>query len=188
MPVQGFWLLMPLVALAVGILAVRWARVWFHARGARAITCPENLRPAGVQVDARHAALTAWKGAPDLRLAECTRWPERQGCGQACLAEIQTSPDGCLVRHILADWYQGKECASCGRPFGEIRWTVQKPALFSVDKKAVEWSQVPVEKLRELLETAKPVCFSCHMASTLVREHPELVVDRGALGARRISS
>jgi hypothetical protein len=42
----------------------------------------------------------------------------------------------------------------------------------------VQWKQVPAEKLTETLETALPVCFACHMANTLVREHPELVIER----------
>ena len=105
--------------------------LWFRYRGARAIVCPENCEPAGVSVDAGHAALTAFAGRPDLRLSSCSRWPERAGCGQQCLSQIEASPDGCLVRKMLARWYEGKSCASCGRPFGEIEWTVQKPALIS---------------------------------------------------------
>jgi hypothetical protein len=26
---------------------------------------------------------------PHLRLSECSRWPERQGCGQECLSQIE---------------------------------------------------------------------------------------------------
>ena len=62
--------------------------------------------------------------------------------------------------------------------FGKIDWSAQKPALIKADKISVEWSQVPAERLAETLETALPVCFSCHMAATLVREHPDLVTDR----------
>jgi hypothetical protein len=188
MPVQATWIFPSLAALAIGIVGGRWARAWLRFRGARLIACPENSRPAGVHVDERHAALTALRGRPALRLSACSRWPERQGCGQACLAQIESSPESCLVRNILADWYRGKVCSCCGMPFGEIRWAVQKPALFSADKKVLEWDQVPAERLPETLETALPVCFGCQMATVLVREHPELAIDRGAPGARRISS
>jgi hypothetical protein len=188
MPVSALWLVLGWAVLATAILGRRWVRAWLRFRGARVITCPENLRPAGVHVDERHAALAALRGAPALRLSACSRWPERQGCGQQCLAQIEASPEGCLVRNILADWYQGKACACCGMPFGEIRWAVQKPGLITADKTTVEWSQAPAERLPEILETALPVCFACHMANTLVREHPERALDRGALGARRISS
>jgi len=174
--------------LAIGILTSRWASAWLRYRGARVITCPQNLRPAGVHVDERHAAFSALKGAPRLQLSACSRWPEKQGCGQQCLEQIEASPESCLVRNILGNWYRGKVCASCGLPFGEIRWAVQKPGLITADKTSVDWNQIPAERLPEILEAALPVCFACHMASTLVREHPELAVDRGALGARRTSS
>jgi hypothetical protein len=158
--------------------AVRWVVLWRRYRGARAITCPANLRPAGVQVDAHHATLTGLAGAAQLRLSSCSRWPENAGCGQECLSEIQAAPDGCLVRNILAGWYRGKPCAFCGRVFGDIEWNAQKPALLSADKITVEWERIPAERLQATLQTALPVCFACHMANTLVREHPDLVIDR----------
>jgi hypothetical protein len=46
------------------------------------------------------------------------------------------------------------------------------------DKSTAEWSGIPAESLPETLQTALPVCFACHMASTLVRERPDLVTDR----------
>jgi hypothetical protein len=188
MPIQTMWVCLVVAVLAVGILGGRWASAWLRFRGARLITCPENQRPAGVHVDERHAAFSALKGTPALRLSACSRWPERQGCGQACLAQVESSPEDCLVRNILAEWYRNRVCACCGSPFGDIRWSVQKPGLLSADKTTLEWNQVPAERLPEILETALPVCFACHMANTLVREHPELALDRGAPCARRISS
>jgi hypothetical protein len=60
-----------------------------------------------------------------------------------------------------------------------------QPALFtadkvSVDKVSVEWSDIPAERLQEVLSAAEPVCFACHMASKMMREHPELMIDRSA--------
>ena len=166
------------VAVAAAVAAWRFARACLLYRGRRVIQCPENLRPAGVQVDAAHAGLTAVGVRPQLRLSTCSRWPERAGCGQACLSQIEAAPADCLVDHILTRWYEGKVCASCGQPFGKIDWFEQKPALILADKSSVEWSQVPAERLAETLETALPVCFSCNVAVTLIREHPELVTDR----------
>lgn len=173
--------IVPVIGLAAVVTVAFGAarfRAWFRNRGERVVTCPENRRPAGVRVDAFRVAQLG-----SFRLAECSRWPERAGCGQECLSQIQESPNGCLVRTILADWHRGKSCASCGRPFGDIEWSAQKPALLSADKVSMEWSRVPAEKLDETLQTALPVCFACHMASTLVREHPDLVTDR----SRRVS-
>jgi hypothetical protein len=44
----------------------------------------------------------------------------------------------------------------------------------------MEWKQVPADTLYEVLADSLPLCFACHMANILVREHPELVVDRSA--------
>ena len=167
------------IAVVLGAFAVgRLAKAWWKYRGERVITCPENQKPAGVVVDARHAAATALGKAPELRLSSCSRWPERAGCGQECLSQIEASPEGCLVRNILTKWYEGKVCAWCGQPFGEIDWAGRKPALLEAGGVSVEWSEVPADKVNETLAAASPVCFACHMANRLVREHPELVVDR----------
>jgi hypothetical protein len=167
------------IASVLGAVAVwRLARAWWKYRGRRVITCPENQQAAGVVVDARHAAATALGKSPELRLSSCSRWPERAGCGQECLSQIEASPVECLVRNILTKWYEGKVCAWCGQPFGEIDWAGRKPALLGADGVSIEWSEVPPERLQETLATASPVCFACHMANKLLREHPELAVDR----------
>ena len=70
-------------------------------RGKRVITCPETRKPAAIQVDAGHAALTAAVSHPDLRLKSCSRWPEREDCGQECLLQVELSPEDCLVRTYL---------------------------------------------------------------------------------------
>ena len=166
--------LVVVIAVVLGVVAVvRLAHTWWKYRGQRVITCPENQKPAGVVVDARHAAETALGKSPELRLSSCSRWPERAGCGQQCLSQIAASPEDCLVRNILTKWYEGKTCAYCGQPIGEIDWAGRKPALLRADGVSVEWSEVPADKLYETLAAASPVCFACHMANKLVREHPD---------------
>ena len=54
----------------------------------------------------------------------------------------------------------------------------RKPALLKPDNTSVEWKDLPAEQLQEVLETGRPLCFGCHMANTMVRSHPELVIDR----------
>jgi hypothetical protein len=165
------------VAAAVVMLAYRLLGTWMRFRGARVITCPENKRPAGVHVDARHAMATALGTAPQLRLSECSRWPEKQNCGQECLREIGNAPGDCLVRNILTAWYAGKDCALCGKPIGGIGAVEAKPALLCGDV-TVEWGGIEPEKLHDILAGAKPVCFGCHSATSFARQHPELVIDR----------
>jgi len=174
---------LPTVIIAVAIVLAgfavwRMAGAWWKYRGKRAITCPENQAAAGVTLDASHAAATALRGHVELRLSQCSRWPERQDCGQDCLRQIEGAPGDCLVRNILTHWYEGKQCAVCGQPIGEIRWEERKPAVLSADRSSVEWNQIPAEQLQQTLSTAQPICFSCHIANTMVRQHPELVIDR----------
>ena len=167
-----------LALLAAGIALRRIGGAWWKYRGKRVITCPENEMPAGVAVDARHAAATALHGATELRLKQCSRWPERQDCGQSCLAQIEHAPEDCLVRNILVRWYEGKNCAWCGQPIGEIHLAERKPALLIADRGSVEWSEVPPEQLPQTLAVAQPLCFTCHIANAMMRQHPELIIDR----------
>jgi len=170
--------LVGLVAALAIFAATRLVSAWLKYRGQMVITCPENQRPAGVSVDTRHAAASGIARRPDLRLADCSRWPERAGCGQDCLRQIEAAPEDCRVRNILTRWYAGKSCAWCGRAIGEIHTGERKPALLTPDRLSVEWNDIAAERLEETLATALPLCFACHIANTMVREHPDLVIDR----------
>jgi hypothetical protein len=167
--------------LIVAVLALVAARVVVlvrRYRGSRVITCPENGRPAGVELDANHAVLTALGAHAELRLSDCSRWPEKAGCGQECLRQIEASPEGCLVRHILTDWYAGKNCTMCGQPIGPIHLTDQKPGLLNSDGRNLDWRDIPADQIPGVLASARAVCFSCHLANSFAHEHPELVIDR----------
>jgi hypothetical protein len=167
------------IVLVVAVLVMaKFVSAWIQYRGKRVIRCPENMRPAGVVLDASHAAATAFGRAPDLRLSQCSRWPERAGCGQECLNQIQAAPQDCLVRNIIAKWYRGKSCAACGLEIGEIDWAGSQPCLLLANGATSEWRGVPAEKLEDTLSSSKAICFACHTATTLVREHPELATDR----------
>jgi hypothetical protein len=171
-----------LAALAILALFVKVAesfgKVYFKYRGDRVITCPENQRPAGVHLDLGHALLSPVGPDADLRLKSCSRWPERQDCGQQCLQQIEAAPADCLVRNILTQWYQGKNCAVCGKPCGEIQWAEHKPALMSPSHTTVQWWEVPPEKVPDVLRTHRAVCWNCHVVNKMMNEHPDLVLDR----------
>ena len=148
-------------------------------RGTRVITCPETGCSEAVQVDAPHAAWTSLTGhAPELRLTSCTRWPERLGCAEACLKQVEASPDGCLALNLLRSFYDGKSCAQCRKPFAHINWTEHRPALMSSDLVTHEWSEIAPRDLPHVLTTHLPVCWNCHIADTFRREHADLVTDR----------
>ena len=146
-------------------------------RGKRLVTCPETEKPAAVEVDASHAALSAALGHEELRLSSCSRWPEREGCGQECLQQIEEAPGGCLVRNVLAQWYEGKSCVVCSHTFGPVQDWGHQLALMSPDGKTMEWGEVRVENLPEVLKTHRPVCWNCHVAESFRRQYPNLVVD-----------
>jgi hypothetical protein len=71
---------------AVGILWVLPA--YRSARGKRTLVCPETNESASVEINAAHVAATAWGGEIDLRLKDCSRWPEREDCRQECLSQV----------------------------------------------------------------------------------------------------
>jgi hypothetical protein len=160
----------------------RLLTAWLRYRGTRIVVCPESREMVAVRVDAAHAALSAPQGRPELRLEACTRWPERQGCGQECLGQIESAPEACLLRSILADWYHDKDCAFCGRAIGAVRWHDHKPALAAPDGRLVAWNGFRPEQVIDVLASHKPVCWDCHLAETFRREHPELVTDRPERG------
>jgi len=171
------WIILGVVATAA-LLAGLYLRLFVQFRGARVIRCPENLKLAAVEVDAKRAAFNSLVGRHNLRLQDCSRWPEKAGCGQECLAQIESSHDGCMVRSMLADWYLGKTCAFCGKAFEKIDWLDFKPALLNPEGKTVDWSALPPEEVPEALFTHRPVCRSCHTSETFRRLHPEMVTDR----------
>ena len=178
------YLIVAIVALGA-LIFVLWvaARAYLKFRGMRLVTCPETREPAAVEVDAKHAAFTTVLGMPSLQVKDCSHWPERQSCEQRCLAEIELAPEGCLVRTILAKWYEGKSCTFCLKALGEINWSEHKPALMSPERVTFEWSEIHAERLPEVLATHMPVCWNCHIAETFRRRYPELVVYRPRRGA-----
>lgn len=175
-------LLYVLVGVGAALLMFRMGvavRTYFRLRRKMLVTCPETKKPAAVDVDAKGAAEHSILTEPHLRLSECSRWPERQGCGQECLSQIESAPEECLVRTFVAKWFAGKACAYCGKAIEGIDWLGgQRPALLDPDRKTVQWDQIRPENLPEVLAKCAPVCWNCHITETFRRDHPELVVER----------
>jgi hypothetical protein len=169
---------------AVGVyLLIRFARViqaYFKLRGQRLVTCPETRRPAAVEVDAKRGAREAFLSEPHLRLSACSRWPERSGCGQECLGQIESAPEDCLVRRIVMRWYEGKACVFCDKPITEAGqwWLGHPPALITPGKDPVSWEDVSPQELPDAFSVQWPVCWSCYVTETFRRKFPELVTDR----------
>jgi hypothetical protein len=181
MPLPIAFLLGVFVLVGLGALYLfgrRLATAWVRYRGSRVVVCPENRELVAVEVDAAHAAFSASQGRIDLRLETCTRWPEKAGCGQECLGQIESAPEACLLANILADWYQGKSCALCGRSFHRFHWHDHKPGLRAPDGTICSWDGFRPEQVIDVLATHAPVCWDCRVSESFRREHPELVTDR----------
>ena len=171
------------VALTVGLFifrAIPGVRAFSTYRGKRLITCPESHTTEAVDVAAGEAAVGAFLTEPTLRLKECSRWPERQDCGQDCLQQIEADPERCLVWNIVGRWYDGKVCVFCRKPFSAIHALDHVPALLGPDYRTTEWKNFRPQDLPKAFETYQPVCWNCHVAETFRRLHPDLVVDRKA--------
>jgi hypothetical protein len=169
------------VALAVGLFvfrAIPGVRAYFAYRGKRLITCPETHKTEAVEVAAGEAAIGAFLTEPTLRLKDCSRWPERQNCGQDCLQQIKADPENCLIWNIVSKWYEGKSCVFCHKQIGPLHHLDHAPALLGSDFGTTEWKQFRPEQLPEIFSSHQPVCWNCHIAESFRRLHPDLVVNR----------
>ena len=177
---MGVWLTVAAVVLGFGaaFVASRVLMAYRVYRGPRVCACPDDGTPAAVRLYAWHAALTALRGRPALRVAACSHWPELEHCDRACLVGIEQAPEASRPRTILARWYERKSCVLCGHSVSEIHTLEHKPCLMAPDGTTIEWGDIPPERLPSALATHAPVCWNCHVAETFRQEHPELVVER----------
>jgi hypothetical protein len=164
------------IAVIVGLVFVVRAlvRTYVEYRGKRLVVCPETAQYATVEIDAPLAAITSLFGAPELRIENCSRWPEHRHCAQDCVWQIDLSPLGCPIRDLLTSWYTGKECVLCGRPFGKFS-SSDRPALLSPEGNVVECDDVRPELIPDVLYTHKPVCRDCKGTARRSPGHSDLV-------------
>ena len=131
-------------------------------RETRLITCPENHQTAAVN--------PAW--STSLRLSACSRWPEKAGCDQACLSQIETSPQECLLSTVVRKWYEGKTCTLCHR-------AIEYPGgVISPEGVAREWNEFSPEQLPRIFATHQPLCWNCNNVVELIETRPDLVTPR----------
>ena len=176
----GILLILATIGLVGVYFSVMALRNYRKFRGERVIICPETKRPAAVDLDLGHVALTGLGGVPDLRLSDCSRWPEREDCGQECLRQIEQAPENCLVRNLVVKWCSGKTCAVCGHDLGSVESWGKQIALLAPDGNTREWGGVAAEQLPDLFNTHKPICWNCHIAEQFRRQNPDMVTDRAS--------
>jgi len=146
--------------------------------GKMVVKCPETHETVAVKVASGRAALASIVGREHVQLSNCTRWPEKADCDQACLNELKADPASHKTWTIASKWYVGKNCFYCGRPISELSHLDHSPAVVGPDGKIIEWDTVPAEKLQETLASARPVCWNCNVVESFWKEHPDLVVER----------
>ena len=177
-----------LIFLAAALIGLGiFISMYLNYRRTSVVVCPETRKPEAVQVNARRAVLETLKGGEvKLRLDQCSRWPERKNCGQACVGQIESDLELCHTSAVAQQWFLDRSCTLCGKPILKIHWHDHPPALLDADHQTMIWNEIPAEHLPEAFEKCAPVCWSCHIAESFRRTHPELVTDRpwkrGAMG------
>lgn len=78
-------------------------------------------------------------------------------------------------------WFDGKDCADCGRPIAALHRIGPQPGL---KRRApghhpiLTWDEVPAGSLALLAETYVPLCANCQIAESLREDYPDRVVQR----------
>ena len=173
-------------ALAFGAAVAGWlawaivaaVRTQRQLAGARLVDCPETGTVAAVKFDCAHAAFTAvvFDGEPDMRLADCSRWPERGPCEGPCVPQAK-APESSVVG-LITHWTGQGHCAICHGELVEAPAVGHHVALLGRDGVTTQWTDVSLASLPRALFESQAVCWNCHVAETFRRMHPELVTDR----------
>jgi len=83
------------------LLPALWAGQTYRTYSdARTVNCPETHAPVSVRFNALRAAWSGLSGPPKLRLADCTRWPERAACGQECIPDACEAAPAPVEEHV----------------------------------------------------------------------------------------
>jgi hypothetical protein len=169
-----------ILGVAVVLFTVFGAfRFWRRTAAPRLVTCPETGDRHAVELDPARSLGQKLRGKDEMKLRECSRWPERADCDQPCREQIATAPDGCRVRALLDEFYAHKSCVLCGKEFGDaIDWYQHEPGFISPDHHVMTWQDIPSEKLPEIMEDHHPVCWDCKVIEVVRQKHPRLITDR----------
>src|SRR5262245_19054533 len=90
------------------LLVIRGVHGYLTDRARNLVSCPETQQTAAVGLEAGQAVREVVTGKRNLKINECSRWPEKKGCAQKCLSQIEETPSGCLIQAIVNEWYEGK--------------------------------------------------------------------------------
>jgi len=155
-----------LAGFLLGLFLQRAACAFFRFRGMRVVRCPENRQLNAVELSAWHAVLTAFGGGTLPHVRNCSRWPARGACDQACVKEIRSAPAATRVETILANWCRYNACFYCGAPLAHLHIGPHQPHLVDRDLRIFEWKEIPPQEIPLTLRRCEPVCENCVVAET----------------------
>jgi hypothetical protein len=155
-----------LVALPIGFSL----QSYFRNRGRRTVICPETHEPVTVELDTEYAFKTALDGQEHERLKSCSRWPDKEDCGQECLAQVDPTPEN--LERLLTKWYEGKSCVICERRLSQADWQRGRLALLNEKQKLFELRHMHLEDMPSLLDRMAPLCWNCHQEERARQAEP----------------
>jgi len=117
--------------------------IFAGARKATVVVCPTAELPARFELNPVHG------------MESCSRWPELEGCHQACMPQVEFSAEeleGFTAR------YEGKNCASCGVTLTGDDW--YKNRLATLDPQTATPDRT--QSLHPALHQDRdPICSTC---------------------------
>ena len=133
---------------------------YYRNRGRQTVACPETGEPVEVEVDRKFALSSSLRGQEHSRLQSCSRWPEKDDCGQECLEQLEDSPEN--IDRFLTKWYEGKTCAICERALAPSDWRRSRLAVLNQQAQLFELRHMFLETLQSALQDMRPLCWNCH--------------------------
>ena len=131
----------------------------------------------GLGVGAVVLGLAAWVGRTSAR---ARLWQSDRDLPDLSAVLDQVAVPESATAALVRAWADGRQCVSCGSPVRESRFTGHHVALLDPSGLTREWVDIGADRLTLALSTSLPVCWSCHVAATFRRQHPDLVTDREA--------
>jgi hypothetical protein len=118
------------------------------------VICPTAELPAKVGLDSVE------------RLDSCSRWPELEGCSQACMPQVKFSAEDL---EDFAARYEGKKCTSCGAVLTQDDWYQSR--LTALGPKAAT-ADISGSLTRRFHEDSAPICSACYCAKIGAAKDP----------------
>ncbi len=162
-----------LVAVAAAACVVVFLKPDEYFARSHTIVCPETHAPTEIKIDLALRIRTLLRGISVLRLASCSRWPERQGCDEECLLQLDLKP--AVLEHTLRKWYMGRSCGMCGRVLTEDDWRQGRFSALDRAGNFVPGNSLPLRDLPQHVSRYRPVCWPCHLHQRTRAAHPAVL-------------